>query len=279
MRNTKLMIERKLPKIPKERLSIKIKELAPDIEHINNGLTSSVLFKDIKTNLEIRTKLTNNLQQDRFPDLTKLPFNDICILTDFEYTNTEGKRVVIDNALLSRFTKSQVDDSIVIITTYMFFDKYTQWRCVNFKAVHVLENRFDLVAFDTKFKGSITDMLVDGVNGLELELLNSYIAFSSLMSYEFVKIEKPLSFSERKHVAKNLEPKYVEYTLDLSKPSKRHIYKSTKSKGGTHASPCEHLRRGHLRTYKSGKQVWVNGITVNKGSNSGIVEKDYSLGQ
>lgn len=44
-------------------------------------------------------------------------------------------------------------------------------------------------------------------------------------------------------------------------------------KGGTHASPRPHDRRGHYRTYKSGKQVWVRNMRVGKGE--GFVFKDY----
>ena len=37
-----------------------------------------------------------------------------------------------------------------------------------------------------------------------------------------------------------------------------------------------HMRRGHIRTYQSGKKVWVNSTFVN-GSKEGFVEKDYSV--
>ena len=35
--------------------------------------------------------------------------------------------------------------------------------------------------------------------------------------------------------------------------------------GGHHASPREHIRRGYWRHYKSGKTVWIESTTVNKG--------------
>ena len=37
-----------------------------------------------------------------------------------------------------------------------------------------------------------------------------------------------------------------------------------------------HMRRGHIRTYQSGKKVWVNSTYVN-GSREGFVEKDYNV--
>jgi hypothetical protein len=33
----------------------------------------------------------------------------------------------------------------------------------------------------------------------------------------------------------------------------------------THRSPREHLRRGHIRIYQSGRRIWVNSTLVNAG--------------
>jgi hypothetical protein len=47
------------------------------------------------------------------------------------------------------------------------------------------------------------------------------------------------------------------------------------AKGGTHASPQGHERRGHWRTYKSdGRRVWVNETKVRGGS---PVPRDYRV--
>lgn len=51
---------------------------------------------------------------------------------------------------------------------------------------------------------------------------------------------------------------------------------SYQGKVGTHASPEEHQRRGHWRTYKSGKRTFVNETTVNKG-NGKAVKKVYVM--
>lgn len=48
------------------------------------------------------------------------------------------------------------------------------------------------------------------------------------------------------------------------------------SKGGTHASPRLHDRRGHWRTYPSGKRGWVKECKVGSPS-KGIVFKDYKI--
>ena len=46
---------------------------------------------------------------------------------------------------------------------------------------------------------------------------------------------------------------------------------------GTHASPRQHWRRGHWRTYKSGKRSWVEPMLVGDEANGKII-KDYAVG-
>ena len=46
---------------------------------------------------------------------------------------------------------------------------------------------------------------------------------------------------------------------------------------GTHASPRQHWRRGHWRTYKSGKRAWVEPMLVGDEKNGKVV-KDYVIG-
>lgn len=47
--------------------------------------------------------------------------------------------------------------------------------------------------------------------------------------------------------------------------------------GGSHRSPREHLRRGHVRCLQSGKSVWVNAALVSAGRGFGVVTKDYRV--
>lgn len=46
--------------------------------------------------------------------------------------------------------------------------------------------------------------------------------------------------------------------------------------GGSHRSPREHLRRGHIRRLQDGRKLWVNATVVNPGV-GGKVDKDYRL--
>lgn len=51
------------------------------------------------------------------------------------------------------------------------------------------------------------------------------------------------------------------------------------SKGGTHASPKPHMRRGHVRRYKSGKVVAIKPMIVNKSKmpDEGFIFHDYQV--
>lgn len=49
------------------------------------------------------------------------------------------------------------------------------------------------------------------------------------------------------------------------------------AQGGRHASPREHLRRGHIRRLQGDRVVWVRPTMVNAGSLRGTVQKDYRV--
>lgn len=67
-------------------------------------------------------------------------------------------------------------------------------------------------------------------------------------------------------------PLYTYKTLTIGGPRQQGHGKG----GGTHASPRSHMRRGHYRTLKSGKRVWINSMFV-KGNGEGFVHKDYKV--
>lgn len=48
------------------------------------------------------------------------------------------------------------------------------------------------------------------------------------------------------------------------------------NQGGTHSSPRQHLRRGHIRHLASGKTTWVNSAVIGSKA-AGQVHKDYAL--
>ena len=81
----------------------------------------------------------------------------------------------------------------------------------------------------------------------------------------------PDAETARKRRIRGKKPLYTYKVITIT--GKRRV--SEVSKGGTHASPVAHLRRGHWRTYKSGVRGWVNAMMIN--GTDGIVVKDYKV--
>lgn len=80
------------------------------------------------------------------------------------------------------------------------------------------------------------------------------------------------SFVNRKRAAKGKSPiSFDWHTVEI-------VPKQAKNAplGGTHASPRLHDRRGHWRTCKTGKKVWVKACKVGDAS-KGVVFKDYKV--
>jgi hypothetical protein len=77
----------------------------------------------------------------------------------------------------------------------------------------------------------------------------------------------------RKKIAKRKVP-LIEFRLIKIEPRKIQL---PSMPHGTHASPRQHWRRGHWRTYASGKRVFVNPMLVGDEKNGKII-KDYVIG-
>lgn len=81
------------------------------------------------------------------------------------------------------------------------------------------------------------------------------------------------TFINRKRKAKGKQPLTFDWTTVEIGPLKS----KTEPKGGTHASPRLHDRRGHWRTYKAtGKRGWVRDCKVGD-SSLGVVFHDYQV--
>jgi hypothetical protein len=79
------------------------------------------------------------------------------------------------------------------------------------------------------------------------------------------------SFTNRRKIATGKMPTYDWTTVKIGPRIER-----GESKGGTHASPRQHDRRGHLRRLRSGKTCWVKSCKVGDPS-KGIVFHDYEI--
>lgn len=79
------------------------------------------------------------------------------------------------------------------------------------------------------------------------------------------------TFTNRRKITAGKKPSYEWKTVFIEPKQFRQ-----EPKGGTHASPRLHDRRGHLRRLKSGKNVWVKAHKVGDAT-KGVVFHDYEI--
>ena len=75
-------------------------------------------------------------------------------------------------------------------------------------------------------------------------------------------------------IARQFKSNFADTDIALSTDSKE-ITESSNTFGGTHRSPRQHLRRGHIRRLPT-KKVWVNSAIIGNSKN-GIIQKDYAV--
>lgn len=88
-------------------------------------------------------------------------------------------------------------------------------------------------------------------------------------AYRATAIESHIN---RARAKKGKSPLFVTWNTIVVAPSKP----QGESKGGTHASPRKHDRRGHWRQYRNGKRGWVRQAVVGDAS-KGLALKDYRI--
>jgi hypothetical protein len=84
----------------------------------------------------------------------------------------------------------------------------------------------------------------------------------------------PAEKLNRKRIANGKQPFFTYKILQLDDEPRT---VRPESRGGHHASPRRHLRRGHRRMLASGRAIYVRSAMVNANSRRGFVEKDYAV--
>lgn len=119
-----------------------------------------------------------------------------------------------------------------------------------------------------KFEDYIRRMSSNEIKGM-LELME-------VLSCSNVKIDTVSQVAPSvnlKRERKGKLPLYDYHILSVEKPA---VLGKSEPQGGTHASPRQHLRRGHIRKYSNGRKIWVNACLVGDAS-KGFVDKDYAI--
>lgn len=85
------------------------------------------------------------------------------------------------------------------------------------------------------------------------------------------RTQEPIDLN-RKRVSRGKEPLVSYHVLELT----GEYSACTSPGGGHHASPRQHLRRGHIRRLSDSRSTWVRAAVVGSASN-GIALKDYAM--
>lgn len=103
-----------------------------------------------------------------------------------------------------------------------------------------------------------------------LGFVSAWLGSLSRRAESYVPSVKP-TFTNRRKIAQGKAPTYDWRTVVIEP-----VQAKREHQGGTHASPRQHDRRGHLRRLRSGKNVWVRACKVGDAS-KGVVFHDYQI--
>lgn len=206
----------------------------------------------------------------------RLPYPETTL--EFELSNRDR---------LKNLEDSLVYDALVVllrevasgIELVMFFrhTKRKVWDLCNFGCTITPEGGvFPLFAthgsdqlYQENFKAFVAD-----IEGEVTTVFEFLAALGCNNVSEQVALEEGRKTTLNKQRKNNKKVPLFEYKL-LTIPGQ---VKNVGGKGGSHASPRTHLRRGHIRRLSSGKITWVNACVVRRDSvQEGVVIKDYAV--
>lgn len=185
-------------------------------------------------------------------NLKDLIFEDFAVVKDFISINEKGEKTILPKGLLIRIfrqSKSSIGVGVFILNLVV------NGEYVYCGGISIKKDQPTLVGMAPELRPMMHNIFP---NLLEEVRTILYV------TQNFHSEVKQATIT-RSTVAKESEepkPTHTTYIVNLNKPK----YTGTPSgKGGTHASPREHKRRGHYRTSPNGVRYFVNATIVNKG--------------
>ena len=121
------------------------------------------------------------------------------------------------------------------------------------------------------FYASLVGQDIDDKEGASHDVA-TLLGLCNALACSNVRIERsePKKFGKK---IKSARPFDTYHVLTIDVPGKSGKGAAT----GSHCSPREHLRRGHIRCLGDGRRIWVNATVVSAGRGAGVVTKDYAV--
>jgi len=210
-------------------------------------------------------------------ELDAIPNNSIAIIALYAFN--ESKSAI-------RGSEWAYASGVVFLDADKPFLPSMPTRLVDARACFFVEN------FNSEVRNGKSPYLVKmAFKGNTQDDVKTTLHFATAMSCSNVSTEKltPPPLVNKKRLSKGKAPLFEYHVLNLDVVHQdAHAHSSGAldfsdsaeiSGGGSHASPRQHLRRGHMRRLgeKHGnKVIWVNATVVGK-SHKGVIEKSYEL--
>jgi hypothetical protein len=215
---------------------------------------------------------------DNWPDVfveegkIKLPFPKICVITGHMFDGHSPSQSSVNR--FSFYTVSQDYDGILIS---VFLSAHSK------SPLHVGSIRVEVTAHaETQVLGIHPVIPESQLGWMDDDMIylvaDCVLRAIYMMTYHtgeaYISIPTPRDIEVNQKKLRKGKTPLIEFRL-ISITGKKPPEPSTPH--GTHASPRQHWRRGHWRTYKSGKRSWVEPMLVGDEANGKII-KDYAVG-
>lgn len=237
-----------------------VKLTSQDIVNLKDGISvgKSILFSQIHIT-------PTGIKKAKTTQFENLPFNDFMVLADLEAINQEtGESSTRVHGVLYRVKRINA----TTIRVFFYGARAGEYEFTIIVAIDVNVGTGEYKRIAPAKEQDWFPEFIEKMMGGVRESLWAITNFQPTGT-----VTPAMTFAMKKKIRPEDYPTYIEYTLDLNKAQ---LYPKS-SRGGTHASPCEHVRRGHWRRLRNGKKIFVEARVINEGSKRGKVEKDYQL--
>lgn len=227
------------------------------------------------TDNELRAIVGNNNIRQPFPIIALEYATPTC--KDLAGSFVSTKKIVLS-------LERQMDDADLYYPTLipiLYLDNEDKWIVLPLVfGSHIVEKNEQTgllqslgVDIDEESKADLLKLgLLDWTRGAIQIFLADYYRFMNMCQCSNVEFA-PAAGCDRASMKKRRSLGFDEYKVLMVSS---HVRAKGESRGGSHASPREHLRRGHIRRIDDERRVWVNATVVCAGS-AGRITKDYAI--
>jgi hypothetical protein len=260
------------------------------IDDVNNGKTQSTK-RDLKALHSMLRIARNNAVKFivPYPDEIRtdqpLLANDLrppylATLMEFDFNTPDMSGMLLamdtgDRVRLFVASRSEVgDDQMWYIPPALVFAEYSDVSAIGDEPIWHSQPLFnDRVNGLIEAKGHDIEEAAKFTLLGAMKFIRVYTSVCQTLKHRHVETLdiEPDAKENRVRRIKGKAPLFTYKTLVIGEPKPQ----IKTGKGGTHASPRSHLRRGHYRTSKNGNRYWVSAAFVNGAP--GFVHKDYEL--